>query len=112
MGSLLQDVIRQNISRLRVGLGLTQQELAKRAGVSTSYIGSLERGLKVPSLKTIEKLADAMSVSPATLLLRHTQQSRAREELDILITQFDQNEVEYLYSVAQAYNTHIRHHRS
>lgn len=48
--------------------GLSQEELAWRAGLHRSYVADIERGARNPSLQTIEKLAKALKVSLATLL--------------------------------------------
>lgn len=57
------------IRRLREAEGLTQETLAKKAGVTQSYIAQLESGLKKsPSLPTLKKLARALGV-PVTELL-------------------------------------------
>lgn len=47
---------------------LYQVELADIVGVSTGYIGSIEQGLRTPSLKLLKKLAKALKVSPKDLL--------------------------------------------
>ena len=57
------------IKKLREAQQLTQEELAKKAGVTQGYIGHLERGLKKnPSLPTLRKLAKALGVPVAALL--------------------------------------------
>jgi transcriptional regulator with XRE-family HTH domain len=54
---------------LREAQRLTQEELARKAGVTQGYIGHLERGLKKnPSLPTLKKLARALGV-PITELV-------------------------------------------
>nr|WP_245523152.1 helix-turn-helix transcriptional regulator [Thermosediminibacter oceani] len=52
------------IKKIRQERGLTQVELAKKAGVSTGLIGQIESGRVEPSLKTLEKIAHALSLSP------------------------------------------------
>jgi CheY-like chemotaxis protein/DNA-binding XRE family transcriptional regulator len=47
--------------------GLSQEELAWRAGLHRSYVADIERGARNASLKTIEKLAKALKVSLSTL---------------------------------------------
>ena len=47
---------------------LTQEQLAERTGVSTSFIGHIERGEKKASMETVVALCNAMSVSPSMLL--------------------------------------------
>jgi transcriptional regulator with XRE-family HTH domain len=46
----------------------TQEDLADRAGLTTTYVGQVERGDKVPSLTVVLKLAGALEVLPAELL--------------------------------------------
>jgi transcriptional regulator with XRE-family HTH domain len=50
--------------------GLTQEGLAEAADLNRSYLGEIERGLVVPSLVTVEKLATALGLPPSTLLAR------------------------------------------
>jgi len=56
------------LKRLREQRGLTQEQLAKRAGVSHGYIARLEIGMHDPSLSTLSKLAKALKVSVAELV--------------------------------------------
>lgn len=44
--------------------GLTQVQLANLAGVTAGLVGQIEQGKVQPSLKTLEKLAGAIGVSP------------------------------------------------
>jgi transcriptional regulator with XRE-family HTH domain len=47
---------------------LPQEDLAHAAGISTSTLSRIERGLHQPSLPTLCKLAAALGVSPADLI--------------------------------------------
>lgn len=58
----------QNLVRARKSAGLTQEELAFRAGLHRTEIGLLERRMRVPRIDTLAKLAGAIGVEPATLL--------------------------------------------
>ena len=49
------------IQQLRTQKGLSQEELADRCGVHRTYIGSIERGEKSPTLNTIEKIANGLN---------------------------------------------------
>lgn len=55
------------IRTLRVTAGLTQEELADRAGLDRSYIGGVERGERNPTLSVIEKIAEGLGVTEAEL---------------------------------------------
>jgi len=46
----------------RTALGLSQEELAGRAGVHRTYIGMIERAEKNITLQNIEKVAKALEI--------------------------------------------------
>ena len=46
----------------RKNAGLTQAELAKRIGSNKSYISRVERGLTIPSVATLYRIAAAMGL--------------------------------------------------
>ena len=56
------------IRRVRKGYDWTQEDLAERSGLTTTYVGQVECGDKVPSLTVVLKLARALNVLPAELL--------------------------------------------
>ena len=57
------------LKTLREAKGLTQDQLAKRAGVTEAYVSMLENGKrKAPSLPTLQRLAKALGVPVAELL--------------------------------------------
>jgi transcriptional regulator with XRE-family HTH domain len=52
----------------RLRAGLSQEELAHRAGVARTTINYLERGTRKPSLEVFVLLADALKIDPVVLL--------------------------------------------
>lgn len=71
-----QELIATNLKRLRSAKGLTQEELAERAGLSRAGYRNIETGKAVPRSSTLEALADALDVALRELLtpvpvLRH-----------------------------------------
>ena len=52
----------------REELGISQADLAKRAGISREYLGRLERAQQDPTLGMLEKLAKALKVKVTELL--------------------------------------------
>ncbi len=56
----------------RMMAGLTQQELAERAGTGRSTVRSLERRERRTHATTIRRLSEALGVSPADLLTGET----------------------------------------
>ncbi len=59
----ISKIVGDRMRCLRTEKGYSQEELAHRAGVSTSHIGKLERGEKNPSLSSIEKVINALGVT-------------------------------------------------
>jgi transcriptional regulator with XRE-family HTH domain len=57
-----------NIRIKRQRLGISQEELASRARLHRTYIGSVERGERNISLINILKIAQALECSPIELL--------------------------------------------
>lgn len=47
---------------------MTQEVLAEKLGLSTSYIGAIERGKKLPSLDVFINIANVLETSSDTLL--------------------------------------------
>ena len=63
----LKTLLGRAIKAYRTTLGISQEELAHRAGLHRTYISDLERGARNPSIESIEKLARALQVSVARL---------------------------------------------
>ena len=61
---VVQQAIGQILRALRQRKGLTQKELASKiqGKVDYSYIGKIERGEQLPSLKMLERLSNALAV--------------------------------------------------
>jgi transcriptional regulator with XRE-family HTH domain len=55
------------IKTTRSALGISQEELAARAGLHRTYVSDVERGVRNPSLGSVEKLANALELSLPTL---------------------------------------------
>ncbi|MBS1681677.1 MAG: helix-turn-helix transcriptional regulator [Bacteroidetes bacterium] len=53
---------------LRSKKGFTQQQLADYTGMDRAYISELERGLLLPSIETIFKLAKELKIKPGAMV--------------------------------------------
>jgi transcriptional regulator with XRE-family HTH domain len=63
----LQMLFGRNVRWFREEQGLTQAELASKAGINRSYLGGVERGQRRICMENIARIADALSVSPDAL---------------------------------------------
>lgn len=64
----LVQVVGQNVRELRKAKGLTQEDLEGLTGLKRSYISDMERGMRNPTVKALERLAAALGVPAARLL--------------------------------------------
>lgn len=70
------------IKNLRIENGYSISELAKRAGVSKSYLSQIERGLQInPSLQLLSKVADPLNTT-IEYLLGNEENIPCKERLD------------------------------
>jgi transcriptional regulator with XRE-family HTH domain len=74
----LKDVFVENLRKYRRDRGISQMTLAERCGTSTSYIGQMEIGNRVPSLEMIEKIAESLQISPYLLFFREDEDTGKR----------------------------------
>lgn len=52
----------RKIQKVRKSRGMTQETLAEKIGVSTTWIGYIETGYRIPNLKMIYRIASALQV--------------------------------------------------
>jgi transcriptional regulator with XRE-family HTH domain len=58
----------EHLRDLRVARNLTQTELADRCGSNRPFISNLERGVKIPSLTMVLRLAEALDCTACDLV--------------------------------------------
>lgn len=64
----MEEKIGFRVKQARLNAGLTQEELAEKANMSSSFISRLENGKILPSIKKLLMLADIMNVGLEDLL--------------------------------------------
>jgi transcriptional regulator with XRE-family HTH domain len=67
--STLRRVFANQVRRRRKGLGISQEELARRADIHRTFVSELERGVSNISIDNIARISVALEV-PAWELLR------------------------------------------
>ncbi|TFE19454.1 helix-turn-helix domain-containing protein [Cohnella luojiensis] len=60
-------LVGEQIRMIRKAKGLTQENVAERCGIRVTRISDIERGQTNASLKTLEKIINALSISPSEL---------------------------------------------
>lgn len=58
----------QKVRHLRIEKALSQDRLAKLAGISRAYLNQIENGKRLPSTKTLLRLSETLEVDAGFLL--------------------------------------------
>lgn len=94
--------------------GISQEELAWRAGLHRTYVADIERGARNPSLLSLEKIARALKISFSTLFepMQNFPAGEAeaakREPVEILLVEDNVNDAE---SAVRAFReAHVTNH--
>jgi CheY-like chemotaxis protein len=90
----LKALLGMAIKTERSGLGISQEELADRAGLHRTYVSDLERGARNPSIASIEKLAQALNLSVSALFQRAANGARSSELVEFLLVEDNPDDVE------------------
>ncbi len=64
----LKTIFGEVLKGLRLKKGLTQQQLADYASMDRAYISELERGLLMPSVETVFRIAAVLKVKPQQII--------------------------------------------
>ncbi|RYG20180.1 MAG: XRE family transcriptional regulator [Caulobacteraceae bacterium] len=58
----------KRVQLLRQRAGVSQEELAERAGIHRTYVSGVERGVRNPTITVLEKLAKGLGVELGELV--------------------------------------------
>lgn len=61
-------IVGENVRKLRLAKGITQERLAFASELDLTYIGGIERGRRNPSLLVMVRIANALDASLADLI--------------------------------------------
>lgn len=86
----------ENLKKIRIENGLSQQELAKKASVSQTAIYQWEKGLRTPKIDAIAKLADALNVPPVKLFMLKEDE---KDVIDLNVSGMSKNDIEKYLNV-------------
>lgn len=57
----------RNVARIRAAKGFSQEKLAEKADIDRTYVSGIERGVRNPGIKSVVRIARALSVSVAEM---------------------------------------------
>ena len=75
----------ERIHELRVNSGLSQEKLALRANITTTYLGLLERNVKNPTVKVIEQLCNQLNISLSDFFATSKNTAKPEDSLSLQI---------------------------
>lgn len=86
---------------------LSQEQLALQAGINPAFLGHLERGLKSPTITTLDKLVRALDISLEELFADHPPVSdpareNAMERLLLLVRDLPAGQLDQLSDIVQS----------
>jgi CheY-like chemotaxis protein len=87
------------IRHQRTEQGISQEELAGRAGLHRTYISDVERGARNPSLESIEKIASALNMTVSMLFARVDASIGSDPLVEILLIEDDPEDIELTLQV-------------
>ncbi|MDU4959324.1 MAG: helix-turn-helix transcriptional regulator [Sporomusaceae bacterium] len=64
------------LKKLRTAKGISQESFALNIGLHRTYISQLERGLKSPSLRTIDKICAELGITMVQMMQYLDQEQR------------------------------------
>ena len=67
------------IRDLREQVGISQEELAGRANLDRTYISGIERGRRNPSVKSLQRVANALTIGLDIVFVRARELAERRE---------------------------------
>jgi transcriptional regulator with XRE-family HTH domain len=73
--------IGKRIRDLRMAMKLTQSQFAELVGLSEDSIGKVERGISVPTIETLMKMAEGLKVTLAELLGEPQQKAEGKNKI-------------------------------
>jgi len=65
----IERVVGQNVRRIRLERGISQEALAYDAEVDRSYLGALERGEKNPTVRLLARIAGVLECGVPDLVI-------------------------------------------
>jgi CheY-like chemotaxis protein len=100
----LKTLLGMAIKTQRASLGISQEELAHRAGLHRTYISDLERGARNPSIESIEKVAGALQISVSKLFESVGNGGGSHQMVEILLVQDNPRDVDLTVSAFEKAN--------
>lgn len=91
--------IGRRIAKRRRELGLRQSEVEERANIGYKYLSNIERGISIPSIEVIMRLAVALDTTPDEFLVGTVRRASGWHEVAELLRGMDERQLELAQSM-------------
>ena len=91
--------IGKNIRKLRTNKGLSLEKLAETSSISSNHLGLIERGVKIPGLDTLEKIAESLNISIIDILHNFENKNDTVKKILLKLNKMDSKELESIYTI-------------
>ncbi|HXF92475.1 MAG TPA: helix-turn-helix transcriptional regulator [Nitrospiraceae bacterium] len=98
----IKRAVGQRIKTVRQRMGLTQDQLAERVGLSPKYISGIERGVENPTMDTLIRLAKMLEVEPYDLFLfgeSEESEKVLRKSIEKMIREADREKLQLCFDI-------------
>ena len=80
----LRTIFGKNVKHYRFQSKYTQEQLAEKADISTTYLSEIERGIHSLDFDKIEKLSKALNIEPFQLFLPNNFNTSLPRRIDMV----------------------------
>ena len=103
MGQDLNFTIGKRIKDVRHHIGLTQSALAELTDLSVPYISYIECGKKIPSMKSLIKIVDALGITVNEVLYgqQKSDNTAYQTDMDLILSDCSDNMKQIIYEIVR-----------
>jgi transcriptional regulator with XRE-family HTH domain len=83
MGKVLVTAVASTVRHFRKSNGMSQEDLADRAGLDRTYISGVERGVRNITLDSLEQIVNALGIDLQTFLTKLFDEINRKHNSDI-----------------------------
>lgn len=115
----LSTAIGKQVRSQRHSQGISLEELAFKAGLNAAHLGQIERGLRNPTIETLEKIAIALEVSFSSLIPTEelesppsqskTEQASVLRKIDAQLSSMTLEEQKDILHIIRIFRRHSKH---
>lgn len=100
----IRKILSKNLRTYRNNLGLSQMDLAAKAGIATNFLNDIENGKKWISSATLAKISTALDIEPYKLFLEIEFNSNSNKLINQFCSELSNDFVAFMSKISEKYN--------